>query len=257
MIPKIIHYCWFGKNKKPPFIEKCISSWSKKLKDYQIKEWNDENIDELIKGVDSKFLNDAIKEEKYAFISDYIRLLALQKYGGIYLDTDVLVYKNFNKFLNYDLFLGFIVDCSLGTAVMGASKNSEVISKLLSYADDCYLKNKEFSGNNIWITKYFLDVHKDFKLNGKNQLLDGNIAIFEKQYFEAEKPFYKKGGISSHKCLGSWIDESLKDPEPTSLRKFFKKLTPKFILRIRDYNHHYDENEKYPFYEVYKKELSK
>lgn len=238
MIPKIIHYCWFGNNEKSSFIKKCISSWSKKLKDYQIKEWNDENINELIKGIDSKFLKDAIKEEKYAFISDYIRLLALQKYGGIYLDTDVLVYKNFDPFLKDNLFLGLISDWSIGTAVIGSIKENQILKYWLDYLDKFYLESNEFVANNHWMTKYFLENYKGFTLNGQKMNLSNEIAIYPKHYFEAEKPFYiKGGGICTHMCLGSWI-EAKQNEKINPLKKLFRSITPKFILKIKNYREH-------------------
>lgn len=89
MIPKIIHYCWFG-GEKPQKVVKCIESWKKNLPDYEIKEWNKNNFDisEL------QYTLDAYKAHKYAFVSDVARVKALYEYGGIYLDTDVMVYKS-------------------------------------------------------------------------------------------------------------------------------------------------------------------
>lgn len=92
MIPKIIHYCWFG-GEKPKKVLKCIESWKKCLSDYEIMEWNQNNFDVYAK----TYTADAYQTCKYAFVSDVARVKALYDYGGIYLDTDVMVYKNFNK----------------------------------------------------------------------------------------------------------------------------------------------------------------
>lgn len=89
MIPKIVHYCWFGGNPLPEDAIKCIESWKKYLPDYEIKEWNESNFD-----LDCcQFVKDAYKEKKWAFITDYVRLYAMVNEGGIYMDTDVEVCK--------------------------------------------------------------------------------------------------------------------------------------------------------------------
>ena len=92
MIPKIIHYCWFGRNEKPLEVKKCINSWKKILPDYQIVEWNEENFDIS----NNLYAEEAYRDRKYAFVSDVARVYALINLGGIYLDTDVEVYRSFD-----------------------------------------------------------------------------------------------------------------------------------------------------------------
>ena len=92
-IPKIIHYCWFGKKEKPEIVKKCINSWTDKLKEYEIIEWNEDNFEMN----SNRFITEAYRLGKYAFVSDYVRLYALYEYGGIYLDTDVEIYKEFSE----------------------------------------------------------------------------------------------------------------------------------------------------------------
>ncbi len=89
MIPKIIHYCWLSSEPYPEKIQNCIDSWKKILPDYEIKLWNMNNFD--INSID--FVKEACSVKKWAFASDYIRLYALYNYGGIYLDSDVLIKK--------------------------------------------------------------------------------------------------------------------------------------------------------------------
>ena len=103
MIPKKIHYVWVGGKKKPKDIERCIKSWKKNLKEYEIKEWNENNFD-----INSHpFTKSAYENKKWAYVSDYIRMYALYNEGGIYLDTDNLVLDNLEKFLNDRAFVGF------------------------------------------------------------------------------------------------------------------------------------------------------
>ncbi len=97
MIPKTIHYCWFGGAEKPPLIKHCIRSWQKRLPDYEIKEWNESNFDVNM----APFCKEAYAARKYAFVADFCRVYALATEGGIYMDTDIIVLERFDKFLDY------------------------------------------------------------------------------------------------------------------------------------------------------------
>ena len=103
MIPKKIHYCWFGGNEMPEVVIKCIKSWKEIMPDYEIIRWDESNYD--VKKC--KFISDAYAEKKWAFVSDYARLDILYDHGGIYLDTDVEVLKSLNDLLDLDGFCGF------------------------------------------------------------------------------------------------------------------------------------------------------
>lgn len=96
MIPKIIHYCWFGRTEKPTLIKHCIKSWKKMLPDYEIKEWNESNFDTNM----APFCHDAYAARKYAFVADFCRVYALATEGGIYMDTDIIVLNSFDNFLD-------------------------------------------------------------------------------------------------------------------------------------------------------------
>ena len=103
MIPKVIHYCWFGRGQMPELALKCIESWKKFLPDYEIKEWNEDNFD-----LDSyPYTREAYDKRKYAFVTDVVRLHALYNEGGIYMDTDVEVLKPLYSFLHHTAFSGF------------------------------------------------------------------------------------------------------------------------------------------------------
>ena len=103
MIPKVIHYCWFGKGPLPPLAEKCIASWRRFLPDYEIREWNEENFDVGT----IPYTADAYKAGKYAFVSDYARFWVLYRYGGVYFDTDVEVIRPMDDVLEKGAFMGF------------------------------------------------------------------------------------------------------------------------------------------------------
>lgn len=101
-IPKVIHYCWFGRNPLPPLAEKCIASWRKFLPDYEIKEWNEDNFDVYI----TTYTEEAYRLKKYAFVSDYARFWILYHYGGIYFDVDVELIKPIDDILARGPFMG-------------------------------------------------------------------------------------------------------------------------------------------------------
>lgn len=103
MIPKIIHYVWLGHGEMSEKMKACIDSWKKFCPDWQIMEWNEDNFDINY----NEFTQKSYELKQYAFTSDVIRLYALYTYGGVYLDTDVLMYKPIDEFLNDEAFTGF------------------------------------------------------------------------------------------------------------------------------------------------------
>ena len=96
MIPKILHYCWFGRGQMGPVALKCMESWKKYCPDYQIKVWNEDNFDIG----QNTFVKEAYEEKKWAFVTDYVRLYALYTEGGIYLDSDIELLKNLDDLLS-------------------------------------------------------------------------------------------------------------------------------------------------------------
>ena len=102
MIPKIIHYCWFGKNPIPEDAKKCIESWKAYCPDYQIMQWDEDNFDLNC----NDYVREAYECKKWAFITDYVRLFAIYNYGGVFMDTDVELLKNIDGFLSASAFTG-------------------------------------------------------------------------------------------------------------------------------------------------------
>lgn len=122
MIPKKIHYCWFGRGEKPKLAEKCIASWKKYCPDYEIIEWNEDNFDINT----NEYTKWCYKNKKYAFLSDYVRLLVVYQNGGIYFDTDVELVRNPDFLLENQAFFGFETD----EAVITNAENEKINSKL-------------------------------------------------------------------------------------------------------------------------------
>lgn len=211
MIPKIIHYCWFGRNKKPDDVHYCIDTWKRHMPDYTLMEWNEDNflIDEQC-----EYVKQAYEAKKWAFVSDYARLEALYKYGGIYFDTDVEVFKSFDSFLNNHEVFGFESNDSVMTAVMMCEKRSDFVKEFMRF----YEKNSFVRADgtlktdltNVIILSNLLK-KKGLKDNGKEQMV-GQSLILPQSFFspnDLRNIFgkYKKENYSYHHCEASWYRE--------------------------------------------------
>lgn len=221
MIPKKIHYVWVGGKKKPKDIERCIKSWKKNLKDYEIIEWNENNFD-----INSnKFTKEAYKAKKWAFVSDYIRMYAIYNEGGIYLDTDNLVLESLDKFLNDRAFVGFENHSYPYTAAFGAEKKHPFVKKVLDYyqnRDFEFDSKDQLKAVNTKIVSEILV--KDFgcKVNNKKQLLKEGIRVYP------DNILCNPSSSSSviHIFTGTWMEGA--KPLARKLNKFIKlRLTSK------------------------------
>lgn len=129
VIPQVIHCCWFGGKPLTSLAQKCIESWNKYLPEYPIITWNEKTFD-----VDSvPFTQEAYSCKKYAFVSDYVRLWALYHYGGIYMDTDVEVISDLDKFMNFQAFSGFEQKNYMPTGIMAAVPHHPWIHCMLEH----------------------------------------------------------------------------------------------------------------------------
>ncbi|MBR5808983.1 MAG: glycosyl transferase [Clostridia bacterium] len=187
MIPKVIHYCWFGGNPLPKSAQKCINSWKKYFPDYEIKEWNESNYD-VNKIVYTK---EAYAAKKYAFVSDYARFDIIYNQGGVYFDTDVEVIKSFDEILEKGAFMGCEIDGGEKNSInvapglgIAAEAGIEFYKDLLDAYKGFKFLNEDGTYNTTTIVKYTTDMLK------KNGLQDikgiqtvAGINIYPKEYF--------------------------------------------------------------------------
>lgn len=207
-IPRIIHYCWFGRSEKPAKVKKCIASWKKHLKGYQLMEWNETTFD-----IDSNnYVKQAYEAKKYAFVSDYVRLHALNNFGGIYMDTDVEALKSLDRFLIHDSFWGFEDEEHIATSTMGATKGHLLIKEFLDhYTDKDFMRpdgSYEMTTNVAVLTKICLK--HGLVPNGKLQELQGGIVVYPRTYFSPYdyincESFITNDSYTIHHFEKSWL----------------------------------------------------
>ena len=234
-IPRIIHYCWFGKGEKPEIVKKCIASWKENLTDYEIKEWNEDSFD-----INSnEFVRQAYENKKYAFVSDYVRVYALYNYGGIYLDTDVEVIQDFDKYLENESFWGFEIGNYVATSTIGAAKENKLIKKFLDSYDGKTFLNEDGSFNVTTNVKIVSEIFENLgvNLNGEYQEIEEIGAIYPLEIFSPyDYRYYQdlrnKDTVCIHHYYKSWLpfSEKIKQRAKKTLIKFmgvkrFKILT--------------------------------
>lgn len=247
-IPPIIHYCWFGSKEIPHEHQEYIRGWRKLHPNYEFMFWNDETHASRLARTDSEFIRECQKLNLPAFLTDFVRLEVLYEYGGIYLDTDVEIFKPFDAFRDCDLFLGYILDSLIGTAVIGCSKGNPVIHGMLQRIETDFRRLGRLSLSNNWVTAYLLESCDDFLVCGQRQSLNGGIEIYPKDYFERYclNP-HLGSGYSEHHCYGSWHNRK-KSP----LKDLLKAVVGRGLVSRLG---HYKANRETPFYERHKKDL--
>lgn len=209
MIPKIIHYCWFGGNPLPKSAQKCIRSWGKYFPDYEIKEWNEQNFD-----VNSiLYTQQAYERKKYAFVSDYARFQILHQYGGLYFDTDVEVIKPMEDLLAKGAFMGIEKDADkVGVAAglgLAAEPNMPIYQEIVDHYHQVPFVDED--GNQIpgTVVKHVTDVliQKGFVLKDEIQHV-ADIWIYPNEYFNPLEDATGKLTITSNTRSIHWYSKT-------------------------------------------------
>lgn len=180
-IPKIIHYCWFGKNKKPKLVLDCIASWKLFFPDFQLIEWDEETYLS-----DHPFYLEAMQKKLWAFASDFARLEILYKNGGVYLDTDMLVTKPFDHLLTNNVNVGAESIDFVNAAIVSSSKNQAFFMDCLECYDKLSLSTEESDLMKITIPRIITNVlfNKYIDRQEFNSIIDENgIRIFPPDFF--------------------------------------------------------------------------
>ena len=239
MIPKIIHYCWFGRGQMPELALKCIESWHRYLPDYTMKLWNEDSFD--INTV--TYVKEAYEARQYAFVTDYIRLYALYYEGGIYMDTDVEVLKPLDDLLDLPAFSGYESNkfTNFPTGLMASAAGGVWVKEQIDYyADRHFLLpdgSLDMTTNTVTISRIMKE--NNFELTGEYQVYKNDMHCFPSDYFcpmtSTRVLKLTKNSYCIHHFAGSWHTPTLKQ----KIKKFVfgkivgAKLTDKLIQQKR------------------------
>lgn len=219
MIPKIIHYCWFGRNPLPESALKCMASWKKFFPDYEIKQWNEDNFDVNI----IPYTREAYDAKKYAFVSDYARFYILYHHGGLYFDTDVEVVKSMDDIVGKGNFLGIELDArpeeglppSINPGLgFGTVAKENLFRDVLQYYANLHFIMEDGSLNQVTIVTHTTNLllERGLKPSNEIQLVDG-MWIYPRDYFNpldsiTGKLAKTERTRSIHWYMNSWNQES-------------------------------------------------
>lgn len=187
MIPKVIHYCWFGRKPLPSLAIKCIESWKKYLPDYEIKEWNEDNFNVNI----IPYTQEAYEASKYAFVSDYARFWILYRYGGLYFDTDVEVIKPMDDIIARGSFMGCETMADRLTAIsvapglgLGATSELSLYKEILDVYSKLHFIEKDGSYNLKTVVSYTTEILFKHGLRDSNDIQKcADVWVYPIEYF--------------------------------------------------------------------------
>lgn len=232
MIPKIIHYCWFGRGPMPELALKCIDSWHKYMPDYKYKMWNEDNFDITC----IPYVKEAYESRKYAFVTDYVRLYALYVEGGIYMDTDVEVLKPYDDLLNLSGFIGFegTKYHHIGTGTIASEPKGIWIREQMSAYDGIHFfqpdGSYDLTTNPVRISSIMCK--KGFLQNGAEQDYK-DMHIFPVDYFcprqTTGEMLFTENTYCDHHFMGSWGD----DKKTTPLLKLIGQKNLTLLIKLK------------------------
>ena len=239
MIPKIIHYCWFGGNPLPKSAKKCIASWKKYCPDYEIKEWNESNYD--VRKI--PYISQAYDAKKYAFVSDYARFDILYQHGGIYFDTDVEVIRPFDDILECGAFMGcekngiafteeplvhadtsYEIDVAPGLGI-AATQGMDIYREILDFYSEQNFLLPNGGYNMKTVVEYTTSVlikHGLKDIKGIQQI-DG-ITIYPKEYFNPFDNGTGKLTITDHTYSIHWYSKSWMDKKTVFISRMARPI---------------------------------
>ena len=236
MIPKIIHYCWFGGKPLPKSAEKCIASWRKFLPDYEIKEWNEQNFDVNI----IPYTAEAYQARKFAYVSDYARFWVLYRYGGLYFDVDVEIIKPIDDIVARGPFMGCETSSVEGAAPselgvapglgLGVNPGLGLVKELLGIYEQMGFESENqnrAAGIYKTVVSYTTDllVSHGLKNMPEIQLVDG-IYIYPKEYFNPLEHINQLHITENTRSI-HWYDGTWQPKRYRAFRRVVRLLGPK------------------------------
>lgn len=209
MIPKTIHYCWFGRGEMPELAKRCLASWHEYMPDWEYKLWNEDNFD-----VNSTpYTKEAYEARKYAFVSDYVRLKALCEDGGLYMDVDFMAYKSFDDLMKYDAFIGFEGSKHLPVmmGVCASKANGKWVKEMLDAYQNRHFIREDGAFDLTTNVQFISSIMQKngFVQNGVEQDYK-DLHVFPVDYFcprQTTGEYFKtENTYCDHLGMGSWSD---------------------------------------------------
>jgi len=220
MIPKVIHYCWFGGNEMPPLNQACLKTW-KILEEYEIKRWDETNCPM------NPFIQYHLEQKNWAFVSDYVRLYALYTEGGIYIDTDFEVLKTFDDLLQDSGFIAWESESHITNGIAGSVKEYKFFQDCMDYMLERFEKGLDYHISPVVTTNVFNTGEYDIK-------------VYDKEYFYPYNPYDKSRAVkilmysminnntyAIHHWAKSWEIEEL-EHKGTGICVFAKRILSLF-----------------------------
>ncbi|MBQ4385145.1 MAG: glycosyl transferase [Kiritimatiellae bacterium] len=209
MIPKVIHYCWFGRGKKSAKFQMCLDSWRKILPEYRLKEWNEDNFDVNI----IPYTKEAYQARKWAHVTDYVRLYALYNEGGVYMDSDVEVLKPLDRFLCNVAFTGYEAVGKPLTGIMASEKRGKWVEDLMRDYDGRHFLGEDGNPDLTQNTKYAYDVMKraGMRLDQTEEDVPCYVHVYPADYFcpkvwgSGDKVKVTENTYTIHHYVSSWL----------------------------------------------------
>lgn len=260
MIPKIIHYVWLSNDKKPALIRKCIKSWRKKLPDWTIKCWNMTNSPKI------DWVDEAIKSRKWALAADYLRLYALYHDGGVYLDSDVYITRNFSELLDSSFFIpieynegkyfgtgsdkkidatgariegmGLIEGLSAQAAIVGSENGNPVLLEMMDYYENNHFILPDGSLNYTYLAPDLMATRLEkygFKYKNETYELRNPVSnesvgkVYDTSYFASGLISADKNCYAIHMYSSTWKDYGFLENAKYKVKLFIKT----FLLNFR------------------------
>lgn len=249
-IPKIIHLMWFGGGEYPDNIKKCIDSWKEKLPDYEIKKWGYEDV----QSIEIQYLQEALKNKKWAFAADVARLYALYECGGVYMDADVLITKRFDEYMDKGVHFfqeyhknmpisscvdslgrrtaSKVMGCGIQAAFIIAEKGSPYIKELINqYNERHFLLNQDgkmMKDELIAPDIYAMALEKyGYKYVDESQKLGPNVFVHPSRYVAGGPSELTTEAFAIHQCAHSWYDYNIAQKIKIRVKELLNKLATK------------------------------
>lgn len=204
-IPRIIHLIWFGGNPYSPIVQRCVDSWKKYCPQYEIRVWDEKNFDVEC----NVFVKEAYENKMWAFVSDYVRLYALYHFGGIHIDADVEILRDFDAILeNEHVVTGYSTDKWIPSGFWAAEKQNEWIKELLDYYDGRHFVKNDGSFDTKYNNAIITDIsRKKFGFNSGDEFIkSGNVRLYPQHYFSPYKKMIFDFAELEHNDIHKYYD---------------------------------------------------